>query len=60
MSIPSRSMIGPAEDCSDELLEMEESFYRMHLSWADHYRVEESASGKRAAGSHKGRQDMGV
>ena len=46
LSIPSRSMIGPAEDCSDELLEMEENFYRMHLSWADHYRVEESAAGK--------------
>lgn len=46
LSVPSRFMIGSTEDCSDELLEMEESFYRMRLSWADHYRVEESAAGK--------------
>ncbi len=46
LSVPSRFMIGSTEDCSDELLEMEESFYRMRLSWADHYWVEESAAGK--------------
>ena len=34
------------EDRADEMLEMEESFYRMHLSQVDHYRVEESAAGK--------------
>ncbi|MCY4654389.1 MAG: META domain-containing protein, partial [Dehalococcoidia bacterium] len=46
LRFPSRSMIGSTEDCADELLEMEESFYRMHLSRADHYRVEESAADK--------------
>lgn len=45
LRFPSGSMIGPEEDCADELLEMEESFFRIHLSRADHYRVEESASG---------------
>ena len=46
LSVPSRFMIGSTEDCVDEMLEMEEGFYRMHLSWVDRYRVEESAAGK--------------
>ena len=46
LRFPSRSMIGPEEDCADELLKMEGRFYRTHLSWADHYLAEESPAGK--------------
>ena len=34
-----------SDNCNDELLEMEESFHRMHLSRADNYRVEEGRPG---------------